>query len=87
MTPTKEQNQKIAAKIAKLRSMGCKLSDEKIYASVSKQILPNKKAEKRSAKKWAKRDFAKTVKASTKFDDMAEMNKYFASQNLPSSMR
>ena len=76
--------ERIAKNVANAMANGSAMNEAQLIAFFTKK---EKKSKKSSSKKWAKRDFAKTVKASTKFDDMAEMNKHFAAQNLPSSMR
>ena len=82
----KTTEEKIQNAFDKYRKMGCELSDEKLLAMCTKKFSVNKKAEKRSIKKWADRDARKNV-VTTEIDDMGAYNRANAMINLPSSMR
>ena len=82
---TKEQ---IKIEAEKVISLGSKLSIEKIITMIEKKEASNSKREKRSLKKWNKRDEAKNIKVETcNSNELGEINRENARKNLPSSMR
>lgn len=81
----------IAEQVLDLQAKGSKLTVEELTAFLEAKEAKKAKAEKKTAKKWAKREANEKTANSTPnlYDEMSmhEINLMNAKNNLPSSMR